>query len=755
LSGQVPEGSALTFRRLVLALAFAPVPLLPRLVAAQEPARGASGMGSLAGVVTDSARGIPLRDALVVVEGTQLRAVTGSSGRYEFPSVAAGRYVVRAGAIGYKSVRRRGVSIAAGDAHELNWALAPAPAELSTVAITASRSEELSTDAPASVSVMGGQRLVELGATRLDAALNFIPGVTLNNDNNNDVSIRGSTGVSEGIGSRVLMMVDGHPLLSADGGEIDFNALPLYDVDRVEVVKGAYSALYGSNALGGVINVITTPIADRPQTIIAAHYGQYNVPELYRFTRDALNYSGVDVLHSRQIGDLGARIAIDRQTSTGFRQDDFSTRWVLRSKITYPVRSAHPSSFYVLYTDELAGNFTGAIADAAPYVVDSAARRDQSRYRRTAVGGTIIPWATRSTQLSITPSIDHDESRNAFFSDGNRDYHRATRWGTGVQLAANAFADHTIVVGADAAHTDVVSNILGTPTLDDESLFAQDDWELTERLRASFGTRLDVHRSNGSPVESPFSPKLGFRYRLGDETSLRASIGHGYRAASAIEQFTSTFQQGVCVVPNPNIRGERAWTGEVGATSALTRWVSVDGAVFEADYTDLISPARAPSTPDTFCSRSPISFQFQNIDRARVRGADLSYHVHLPRDIVAVQLNYTYLDSRNRNDPLRDPSNAGRPLPYRSTNNLTGMLDIFGGLAGVDVRYRSRPAVVLKDPVEPRSDYTIIDARVGYRVRKTMLQLKASNLFQARYVDVLEHYYGAPRTVQLTAVESF
>jgi len=662
---------------------------------------------------------------------------------------------VRAGAIGYKSIRRRDISIDAGDARELNWALAPAPAELSTVAVTASRSEEPSADAPASVSVVSGQRLVELGATRLDQALNFIPGVTLNNDNNNDVSIRGSAGISEGVGSRVLMMVDGHPLLSADGGEINFNALPLYDIDRVEVVKGAYSALYGSNALGGVINVITTPIADRPQTTIAAHYGLYDVPESDRFTHDALNYSGIDVLHSRQIGDIGVRIAVGREASTGFRQDDFSTRWVLRSKITFPARSAHPSSFYVLYTDELSGDFTGAVDDAEPYVVDSAARRDRSRYHRAAIGGTIIPWATRSMQLSVMPSIDQDDSRNQFFSDSNHDYHRATRLGTGVQLAANASPYQTIVVGGDAAHTDVVSNILGTPTLDDESLFAQDDWELTDRLRASLGVRLDEHRSSSAPVETSLSPKLGLRYRVGDETSVRASIGHGYRAASAIEQFTSTFQQGVCVVPNPNIRGERAWTGEVGATSALASWMSVDAAVFESDYSGLISPARAPSSADTFCSRGPVSFQFQNIDRARVRGADLSSHLHLMRDLVALQLNYTYLDSRNLNDPLRDPANAGRQLPYRSRNNLTGMLDLLGGLAGVDVRYRSRPAVVLEDPVEPRSDYTIVDARVAYRLRKTTLQVKALNLFQARYVDVLEHYYGAPRTVQLTALESF
>ncbi len=714
-----------------------------------------SAPASLTGVVRDSAHGDPLVGAVVVLDGTRLRSITGSTGHYRFPAIDPGRYTVRVVAIGYRGATHRDVTLGPGETAELDWVLAPAPVELSTMAVTASRTEEQSGDAPASVAVMTGSRLVELGALRVDQALSFISGVTLNNDNNNDVSIRGSSGIAEGIGSRVLLMVDGHALLSADGGEIDFNALPLYDVDRIEVVKGAYSAAYGSNALGGVVNIITTPITDRPETIVAANYGAYNLPEAYRFTSDALNYSGVDVLHSRRIGDVGVRVGIDRTTSTGFRQDDFSERWVARSKLTYPSASAHPSTFYALYTNELGGDFTGAVSDAHPYLVDSAARRDQSRYRRLAAGATIIPWATGSAELSVTPSIDYDDSHNLFFSSGNRDYHRAARYGTGVQLVTNPWLGHTTVVGGEVAHTRVASNILGTPTLEDGGVFAQDDWEVTDELRASVGARVDMHRSSGSSTEGALSPKLGVRYRLGDETRVRASIGHGYRAPSAIEQFTSTFQQGVCVVPNPQLRGERAWSAEVGTTSALTRWASVDGAVFESDYDGLISPALAPLSAHATCAQGPLAFQFQNVQRARVRGVDVTSRAALWRELVALQLNYTYLDARNLDTPVRDPAYAGKPLPYRSNNTVTGTLDVLSGLAGIDVRYRSRPAIVLQDPVEPRRNFAVVNARLGYRARRTTLQLKASNVFQEHYVDILEHYYGAPRSLQFMAVRYF
>jgi outer membrane receptor protein involved in Fe transport len=707
----------------------------------------------LVGSITDAGNGHPLPGALVVVEGTQLRALTSSTGRYEVPGIDPGLYVVRIAAIGYRAVTRRDVAIAPGESHQLDVALARAPVQLSQMSVTASRTEEQSGQSTASVAVLTGEQLVDLGAIRVDAALRYIPGVTLNNDQNNDVSIRGSSGVAEGIGSRVLMLVDGHPLLSADGGEIDFNALPLLDVDRVEVVKGAYSAAYGSNALGGVINLITTPISDRPQTIVEADYGTYDVPAQYRFTGQGLNYSGVDLVQSQQIADVGTRIGLDRQTSTGFRQDGFSGRWVARGKFTYPNDAAHPSSFYAIYTDELGGDFTGATNDADPYVVDSAARRDQSRYRRLDAGGTIIPWATRSAELSLTPSVDYDDSQNDYYSIDNHDYHHATRYGTGAQLTLDPSLDHAVVVGGEAAHTDVVSNILGTPILEDEAIFAQDDWDITDRWRGSLGARLDAHRSSGSPAEDAVSPKLGVRYLVDDETTVRASIGRGYRAPSAIEQFTSTFQQGVCVVPNPELRGETAWSGEVGATSALTSRASIDGALFESDYNGLISPVLAPSSAST-CPQSALSAQFQNVDRARVRGIDVSTRVALIREWLNLQLAYTYLDSRNLDNPAQSVE-AGKQLPYRSNDNFTGSLDFLGGLAGVDLRYRSRPAVVLEDPVEPRSNITVVDARLGYHIWHTILQLKAANLLQARYVDVLEHYYGAPRSLQMTARQYF
>ena len=140
-----------------------------RSVGAQRPASG-----SLTGVVSDSASHEPLAGAVVIVLGTQFRAVTGSNGRYRITALDSGGHAVRVVAIGYRSEIRRAVTIPPGATQQLDWALVHAPVQLSAMAVTASRTEEQSGDAPASVSVMTGERLVDLGATRVDQALGYI-----------------------------------------------------------------------------------------------------------------------------------------------------------------------------------------------------------------------------------------------------------------------------------------------------------------------------------------------------------------------------------------------------------------------------------------------------------------------------------------------------------------------------------------------------------------------------------------------------
>jgi len=689
---------------------------------------------TLLGTVKDAEGDSTIAQATVLVPGTLLRTTTNSRGDYSFTNVAPGRYTIRVILFGYQSATTPAIDVHAGETRRIDIALRKLAVQLPGLTVTASQMEQHVVDVPASQAVLSAREITHRNVVTVDEALPFVPGVTMNHG---DLDIRGATGLAGGVGSRALFLLDGHPVLSADGGEIDFDAVPLLDVDRVEVVKGAYSALYGSNALGGVVNVITSPIAPDPQTIIDAHYGVYDPPSQYRFTNHRLNFQGLDVQHSRRVGNLGTRLYVGRETSDGFRQDDASSRWLLKGKLTFPADGEHPSSAYVVWSDEDDGNFFTWLSPSAPYEVPPATIDDRERSTKLSAGATLIPLANASLLLQVKPYVERDATQNHFHD--NQDFHRATKIGAIAQLSASPWHGQTLTIGGEAAQTRVVSNILGHPRLEDEGVYAQDVLALSPRVSMSAGARVDAHRATGSPREVTLNPKLGLVVRPTDYLSARISVAHGYRGPSAIEQFVSSTQSGFRVIPNPDLRGENAWSSEVGATATIGRRFWVDGALFQSDYDGLIGPASAPG--------QPFVFQFRNVQRARVRGADLSARASVVPDVAALQLSYLYLDSQDLN--------TGLPLPYRSAHSVTATLDLLGGLVGLDARYRSRVQQVLAFPLDPRGDITVVDLRLGYRLFDTIFQAKVSNLTQSHYVDVMERTPGAPRSVMITAVRSF
>ena len=208
----------------------------------------AQSAGAIAGRVTTAGTDSAVAGDFVLVEGTLGRAVTDAQGRYLVRDVAAGQRLVRVLRVGYQMAERV-VAVPAGDTARQDFALEHALLRLEPVTVTASRGTRLIGDVPASQVVVSNREILDRNVLTLDQELPFVSGVSFNDG---DIDIRGSTGAAGGVGSRVLLLLDGHSVLTADGGETDFTSLPLLDVDRIEVVKGAYSALYGSNALGGV-----------------------------------------------------------------------------------------------------------------------------------------------------------------------------------------------------------------------------------------------------------------------------------------------------------------------------------------------------------------------------------------------------------------------------------------------------------------------------------------------------------------------
>ncbi len=688
-------------------------------------------VGTLEGFIASVEDGQPIPGAVVLVAGTPLSTITNGKGEYSFESLEPGRYTIRVVVAGYESATLDDVEVTGGKSRRLNFYVRKTVLSLPGIVVTANRVGELPGESPASVSVVSKEEVIQRNVITIDEALPFAPGVIFNHG---QMDIRGASGLARGVGSRVLMLLDGQRVLAGATGEIEFDALPVLDIDRIEIIRGAYSALYGTNALGGVVNLITRPIPENPQTLIKTHYGVYDTPSRFRFTDERLNMQGLDIQHSRRFAQLATTLFIGRKTSDGFRQNDDYSRWLVRTKLVFPAESSNPWEAFAIWARHDHGEFFTWRSTDRPFEVTPDALGDWLRSEKVTLGATVKPLITKSMLIRIQPYVYYNSTRNHFHD--NQDFHRSTRLGTDILVSLRPWKKQTVTVGGEGSRTAVSSNILGEPVLHDLALYAQDELRISNKLKGSLGIRLDYHKAESSDAELNLSPKLGFVFRHSDALSYRLSVSRGYRAPSAAEQFVTTTVSGFRVVPNPKLKGETGWAAEVGVTASLAGRLWIDGALFQSDYFDLIEPAAVPGQLFTF--------QFQNKQRARVRGLDVGSKLGIIEHVLELQVAYTFLDS--------EELETGLPLPYRSVHNLSGSVSLLRGLVGVDVRYRSSLKRVLVYPLDPRDPITIVDLRLNYRIVGFEILFKVSNLFQLDYVDIQERNAGAPRSLLLTVL---
>ena len=178
----------------------------------------------------------------------------------------------------------------------------------------------------ASTYIIDTKKFSQKNFQKLDDAFRYVPGVTMTLD---QISIRGSSGYSRGAGTRVLVTLDGIPIYAPDSGEIVWELVPVSEIGRVEVIKGSASSLYGSSALGGVINIISKEFTSNPITFMKLQGGFYSKPshKEWEWTNKTLYYNSQTISHSRSFGKLGVSASISRLEDLSYRQNEDQLRY--------------------------------------------------------------------------------------------------------------------------------------------------------------------------------------------------------------------------------------------------------------------------------------------------------------------------------------------------------------------------------------------------------------------------------------------
>jgi len=302
--------------------------VLVSLAGAASGAAAAQDSAVVYGVVTD-AEGRSIHNVQVQQIGTSRGTLTGADGRYRL-TVVSGTVVLRARFIGYHWAFDT-VTVAPGDSLERNFRLQPSVVELQPTIVTAAKRSQLLDQAVTSIALVSDTQLARRAVTTVDEAVDKAPGVQFLNG---QVNIRGSSGYVQGLGSRVLLLVDGVPANQGDRGGINWDLVPLQDVERVEIVKGAGSALYGSAALGGVVNVITRDIPPGFHARVRALGGGFANPpfDVWKFRDYTGGQEGLDVTASYGTNRARGSYTAGGWHSDGYREQDRRNHWQTAGK---------------------------------------------------------------------------------------------------------------------------------------------------------------------------------------------------------------------------------------------------------------------------------------------------------------------------------------------------------------------------------------------------------------------------------------
>ena len=228
---------------------------------------------------------------------------------------------------------------------------------LGDVVVSAGRFEQKLSDVTVSMDLLKAGDIARQAPTDLSSTLNTMPGVDIND---RQPSIRGGNGWTYGVGSRSLVLIDGMNALMPGSGVINWNIVPLENIEQVEVMKGASSVLYGSSALNGVINIRTKRPNLTPTTSLRAYVGVYGDPanddyqwsdkafwrdgkyDVEPFLRKSVLsgirnplYEGFDVSHARRIGDFDVSAGLNLFTDEGFREQGYNKRFRVGGNLTY------------------------------------------------------------------------------------------------------------------------------------------------------------------------------------------------------------------------------------------------------------------------------------------------------------------------------------------------------------------------------------------------------------------------------------
>ena len=477
--------------------------------------------------------------------------------------------------------------------------------QLKEMVVTATRTEKEQKDITQSVTVITAEDIKKSGATTAAEVIERTAGVELNDygpkGSLNTIGIRGASY------QQVLVLLDGRRMNAASDGGFNMSNLPvlLDEIDRIEIVRGPSSALYGADAVGGVVNIITKKVV-AAETSVTAAAGSHG-------------YQSVAVANGNKLDKFSYTLSAGKEKSDGLRTNSDQDKTIAGAKLGYELTQDSSLEMSADYLEKQIG-VPGSLKYPSPLAREWDRNAGASLTYRTKFSKELD---LRLNAYENRDTIIYKDSDPVFPQDSK---HVGTTTGAEAQTNWMVNSGNQLSFGVEAKEDHLTSTDAGEHTASLQSVYLQDEISIGEPLIVVIGGRNDSHSVYGDK----FSPRASARYLVaGTGTIIRASAGEAFRAPT----FNDLYWSDSYSVGNPNLKPETSKEYEGGIEQPFGKGNSVKVTAFERKVKDLIQ-----WQPDANFVYSPV-----NIGKARITGYEAEAKL-VPVEQLTWAVNYTYLD---------------------------------------------------------------------------------------------------------------
>lgn len=721
----------------------------------------AQSKGTLKGLVTDQ-HDHPLPGASVTLEPDHRTAIGNKKGEFEIRGLYTGTYAVKVTSVGFSSYKTE-VEITGGSKN-ITIKLLTAENGLAEVNINGDHHnpdnliDMIHTVMPSTI--ITRKTIEQMGSRRLDEVLKEQTGLAIVSDIGS-----GSRAVGlqmQGFDSGYTMiMIDGQPMVGRNSGNFDLSRITVSNIERIEIIKGASSCLYGSEALAGVVNIVTRKNITQPQGLAALRYGSYNMV-------DATLEGETPFAGKKGSAYLSANY---------YRTDGFNANPYLQEGKTAPPFNSYNlqgRGRYVL--NEISTfNFNGRYA---------------TRHSVNELNYGVRP----STDVLDERDLNGSVSLNNNFKNGTRlkTQYYLTRYQTeqgitdlnsGAQIPGNEFTQYlhraemqasknllsnlniTGGIGGAYEHLNDVS-YRGTKTMSNYFAYWQADWQASAKIGVTGGTRYDYHNKYGSKL----NPSVGLRYTPVKDLTFKAAIGTGFKTPNfqqlylvftniqsgytvlGAEEFSREIQilqdagqiQSIWPVASRvgQLKPERSVSYSTGFTLTAIKSLKLDVNVFYNDIKNFINSEQVA----TKTSGQQI-FSYINIARAYLTGTEVSLSWSATPSLnINAGYQLLYAIDRGVIDSIKADQGLYGQIYDTKLNQLrrSTRSDYFG------MSNRSRHMANIKFTYEHQKSGLTGSFRVTYRSKYGFMEANRANNFIDTYDTFVSNYLLFNAAVQKT-----